>query len=173
VIEEVIPVQQEDEAIKNPVDTVHITNPPSNQTFKRLIKQLREARKEVARLKSEALSERIKMKELMDGYSHTLDLAIFAARRAQPLHRQLKNLYRKNKDFQSQNRNLKAELQQFQDEMAQRNLNVLVEAAIEKEKPVAKESIAPVKKHVTAKGKHVVVPKGSPPSTRRSVRLMK
>jgi hypothetical protein len=57
--------------------------------------------------------------------------------------------------------------------MAQRNLNVLVEAAIEKENPVAKESIAPVKKPVTAKGKHVVVPKGSPPSTRRSVRLMK
>jgi hypothetical protein len=172
-IEEVIPVQQEDEAIKNPVETVHITTPPSNQTFKRLIKQLREARKEVARLKSEALSERIKMKELMDGYNHTLDLAIFAARRAQPLHRKLKNLYRKNRDFQSQNRKLKAELQQFQDEMAQRNLNVLVEAAIEKEKPVAKESIAPVKKHVTTKGKHVVVPKGSPPSTRRSVRLMK
>jgi hypothetical protein len=57
--------------------------------------------------------------------------------------------------------------------MAQRNLNVLVEAAIEKEKPTAKESIAPVKKPVTAKGKKPVVPKGSPPSTRRSVRLMK
>jgi hypothetical protein len=65
--------------------------------------------------------------------------------------------------------------------MAQRNLNVLVEAAIEKEKPTTKESIAPVKKIVTAKGKkpiiakekHTVVPKGSPPSTRRSVKLMK
>jgi hypothetical protein len=56
--------------------------------------------------------------------------------------------------------------------MAQRNLNVLVEAAFEKEKPVAKESITPMKKHVTAKGNHVMVPKGSPPST-RSVRLMK
>jgi hypothetical protein len=170
---EVVPVQQEDEAMKNPVETVNITTPPSNQTFKRLIKQLREARKEVARLKSEGLSERIKMKELMDGYNHTLDLARFAARRAQPLHKQLKNLYRKNKDFQSQNRKLKAELQQFKDEMAQRNLNVLVEAAIEKEKPVVKKSTAPVKKPVTTKGKHVDVPKGSPPSTRRSVRLMK
>ena len=57
--------------------------------------------------------------------------------------------------------------------MAQRNLNVLVEAAIEKEKPTTKESIVLVKKHVTTKGKHVDVPKGSPPSTRRSVRLMK
>jgi len=80
----------------------------------------------------------------MDGYNHTLDLAI----RAQPLHRQLKNLYRKNRYFQSQNRKLKAELQLFQDEMAQRNLNVLVEASIEKEKLAAKESIIPMKKHV-------------------------
>jgi len=123
-------MQQEDEAIKNLVETVHITNPPSNQTFKILMKQLKEARKEVARLKSEALPERIKMEELMDGYSHTLDLARFVARRAQPLHRKLKNLYRQNRDFQSQNRKLKAELQQFQDEMAQRNLNVLVEDSI-------------------------------------------
>ena len=106
-------MQQEDESIKNHVETVHITNPPSNQTFKILMKQLKEARKEVARLKSEALPERIKMEELMDGYSHTLDLARFVARRAQPLHRKLKNLYRQNRDFQSQNRKLKAELQQF------------------------------------------------------------
>jgi hypothetical protein len=57
--------------------------------------------------------------------------------------------------------------------MAQRNLNVLVEAAIEKEKPIAKESITVVKKLVTTKGKHGDVPKGNPPSTRRSIRLMK
>jgi hypothetical protein len=55
--------------------------------------------------------------------------------------------------LQSQNIKLKAELQQFQDKMAQRNLNVLVEVAIEKENPIAKESIAPMKKPVTAKGK--------------------
>jgi chromosome segregation ATPase len=166
-------MQQEEETMKNPAETVHITTPPSSQTFKRLIRQLRDARKEVAHLKEEAMSDRVKMKELMDGYNHTLDLARFAARKAQPLHRQLKNLYRQNKDFQSQNRKLKAELQHFQDEMAQRNLEVLIEAAIEQEKPTAKESIVPVKKPTTAKGKHVVLPKGSPPSTRRSVRLMK
>ena len=57
--------------------------------------------------------------------------------------------------------------------MAQRNLHVLVEDAIEKENPIAKESIAPVKNLSTAKGNNPVVPKGSPPSTRRSVRLMK
>ena len=168
----VIPMQQEEETMKNHVETVHITTPPSSQTFKRLIRQLKDARKEVAHLKAEAMSDRIKMKELMDGYNHTLYLARFAARRAQPLHRQLKNLYRKNRYFQSQNRKLKEELQLFQDEMAQRKLNVLVEAAIEKEKPTTKESIVPVKKPITAKGKRSVVPKGSPPSTRRSVRLM-
>jgi predicted RNase H-like nuclease (RuvC/YqgF family) len=91
--------------------------------------------------------------------------------RPKPLHRQLKNLYRQNKGFQSQNRKLKAELQHFQDEVAQRNLQVLVEAAIEKETPTAKESIAPLKNPVIAKRKKLVVPKEDPPSTRKSVRL--
>jgi hypothetical protein len=53
---------------------ININTPPSNPTFKRLIRQLREARKEVAHLKEESLTGRIKMKELMDMYSETLDL---------------------------------------------------------------------------------------------------
>jgi hypothetical protein len=119
------------------------------------------------------MSDRVNMKELMDGYSHTLNLAIFAARKAMSLHRQIKNLYRQNRDFPSQNRKLKEELQHFQDEMAQRNFHVLVEDVIEKENLAAKENIALVKKPITAKRKNHVVPKGSPPSPRRSVRLMK
>jgi hypothetical protein len=119
------------------------------------------------------------MKELMNGYSHTLDLARFAGRKAHPLHRQLQKLYRKNRGFQSQNKKLKAELQHFQDEVAQRNLQVLVEDAIEKETSSIKESIAPVKKSVIAKKKKPiiankkksVVPNEDPPSTRKSVRL--
>jgi hypothetical protein len=83
----------------NPIETVLVTTPPENQTFKRLIRQLRDARKEVIQLKEEAMSDRVKMKELMDGYNHTLDLARFAARKAQSLHRQLKNLYKQNKGF--------------------------------------------------------------------------
>ena len=62
-------------------------------------------------------------------------------------------------------------MQHFQDEVAQRNLQVLVEAAIEKETLIAKESIAPLKKLVTAKRKKPVVPKEGPPSPRKSVRL--
>jgi hypothetical protein len=58
------------------------------------------------------------MKELMDMYSETLDLARFSERRALPLHRQLKILYRKNISFQSQNIKLKEELQYFNDELA-------------------------------------------------------
>jgi hypothetical protein len=49
----------------------------------------------------------------------------------------------------------------------------LVEATIEKEKLVAKESITPLKKPVTAKRKNHFVPKEGPPSPRKSVRLMK
>ena len=57
-----IPMQQEEETMKKPVETVHVTTPPDNQTFKRLIQQLRDARKEVAQLKEEAISDRVNMK---------------------------------------------------------------------------------------------------------------
>jgi hypothetical protein len=125
----------------------------------------------VAQLKTEAMSDRVKMKELMDGYNHTLDLVRFTTRKAQPLQRQLQNLYIHNRGFQSENRKLKTELQHFQDEVAQRNLQVLVEAAIEKETSVVKESTTPLKKPVIVKKNKLVVPNGEPPSTRKSVRL--
>jgi hypothetical protein len=106
-------MQQEEETMKNLVETVHITTPPGSQTFKILIGQIRDARKEVAHLKADAMSDRVKMKEVMDGYNHTLDLERFVARKAQPLHRQLKNIYRQNRGFQSHNKKLKAELKFF------------------------------------------------------------
>jgi hypothetical protein len=161
------PVQQKDkgEAIEKSVKVININSPPSNHTFKRLIRQLREARKEVSHLKEESLFE-IKMKELMDMYNNTLDLTRFAASRALPLHKQLKNLYRKKRGFQSQNRKFKEELQHFKDELAQRNLNVLVEVAIEREEPVVKKSTPTVKKTILAKEKHTAMIEGSSPATR-------
>jgi hypothetical protein len=170
-VDKALPMQVEEETEKKPIETVHVTAPPDNQTFKRLIRKLRDARKEVAHLKEEDMIHKAQMKELMDGYTHTLDLARFAARKAQPLHRQLQNLYRQNRGFQSQNRKLKAELQHFQDEVAQRNLQVLVEASIEKETSAVKEIPAPLKNPVMAKKKKPVVPNEDPPSTRKSVRL--
>ena len=168
---DISPMQQKDkgEAIKKPVEVININTPPSNHTFKRLIRQL----KEVAHLKAESLTERIKMKELMDMYNNTLDLEIFVARRALPLHKQLKNLYRKNRGFQSQNRKLKEELQHFKDELAQRNLNVMVEAAIERDEPVVMKSTPVVKRSIPAKEKHAAMIEGSSPTTRRSAMLMK
>jgi hypothetical protein len=62
-------------------------------------------------------------------------------------------------------------LQHFQDEVAQRNLQVFVESTIEKETPAAKESISPLKKIITAKRKKPVVPKEDPSSPRKSVML--
>jgi RecJ-like exonuclease len=100
----------EEETEKKPIETVHVTAPPDSHTFKRFIMQLRDARKEVVQLKIEAMSDRVKMKDLMDGYIHTLDLERFATRKDQPLHMQLQNLYRKNRGFQYQNKKLKAEL---------------------------------------------------------------
>jgi hypothetical protein len=46
-----IPMQVEEDSEKNPVETIHVTTPPDNQTFKILIRQLRDARKEVDQLK--------------------------------------------------------------------------------------------------------------------------
>ena len=68
--------------MKKPVETVHVTTPPDSRTFRRLIRKLRDARKEVAQLKEESMSDRVKMKELMNGYIHTLELARFATRKA-------------------------------------------------------------------------------------------
>jgi phage shock protein A len=117
-----LPMQEEEESEENPIKTEHATVPPDSQTYKRLIKQLRDARKEIAHLKAEDKVHLAQMEELMVGYNHTLDLARFAVRKALPLHKQLKNLYRQNRGFQSQNRKLKAEMKHFQDEVAQRNL---------------------------------------------------
>jgi hypothetical protein len=86
-----------DKAIEKPDEVINISTPPDNPTFKTLIRQLKDARKEVAHLKGEILTERRKMKELIDMYNETLDMAIFTARRLLPLHRQLKTLYRKNR----------------------------------------------------------------------------
>jgi hypothetical protein len=64
-------------------------------------------RKEVSHLKEEGLAERKKLKELMDMYKETIDLARFTTRRFFPLHRQLQNLYKQNIDLQSQIRKIK------------------------------------------------------------------
>jgi hypothetical protein len=142
-----LPMQEEEESKENPIKTENATVPPDSETYKRLIKQLRDVRKEIVRLKAEDKVHLAQMEELMVGYNHTLDLARFAVRKDLPLHKQLKNLYRHNRGFQSQNRKLKAELKHFQDEVAERNLQVLVEASIEDDKPAAKESTTTLKKH--------------------------
>jgi hypothetical protein len=87
-------VQQKDKgkSTEKPIKVINISTPSSNPTIKRLIRQLRESRKEVARLKVEILTERRKIKELMNMNSETLDLARFLARISLPLHRKLKTL---------------------------------------------------------------------------------
>jgi hypothetical protein len=101
-------VQMEEKDEKKSVETTHIPNPLGNQTYKRLIKQLRDARREIACLKAKDNVHLAQMNELMIGYNHTLDLARFTARKALPLHKQLKNLYRQNRGFQAEKKKLKA-----------------------------------------------------------------
>jgi len=145
------------EDTKNIVEFINIITPPNNPTFNILIKQLRDARKEVSCLKGERLIERRKMSEVMDMYNETLYLYRFIARRFLPLHRQLKTLYRKNRSIQSQNKKLKEELHPFKDDLAQRNLNVLEQAVVERS--------------ALAKERNDAATEGSYPATRRSARL--
>jgi hypothetical protein len=94
-----------------------------------LIRKLKDARKEISHLKGVGVDERRKMNELMDMYKETLELAQFTTRRFLPLHGQLRNLYRRRIDLQYQNKKIKEELQPFKDDLAQRNINVLAQAA--------------------------------------------
>jgi hypothetical protein len=52
-VDKTLPMQEEEDSEKKPSETMHATIPPDSQTYKRLIKQLRDARKEIARLKAE------------------------------------------------------------------------------------------------------------------------
>jgi hypothetical protein len=46
------PVQMEEKDEKKLAETAHVPNPLGSQTYKRLIKQLRDARREIAHLKA-------------------------------------------------------------------------------------------------------------------------
>jgi hypothetical protein len=50
-VDKTLPMQEEEVSEKNPSETVHAILPPDSETYKRLIKQLTDARKEIARLK--------------------------------------------------------------------------------------------------------------------------
>jgi hypothetical protein len=80
-------MQEEEESKEKPIKTEHATVPPDNQTYKRLIKQLRDERKEIDHLKEEDKVHLAQMDELMVGYNHTLELARFVVRKALPLHK--------------------------------------------------------------------------------------
>ena len=115
--------------IEEHIEVIDITTPPENTTFKTLIRQLREARAEIAKLKREELVKRNKLSDLMDMYRGTLVKAKLIAMRFRPLHRKLKNLYIQNITYQSQIRGLKMESQAFKEELAKINLNVLAQDA--------------------------------------------
>jgi uncharacterized protein (DUF3084 family) len=117
------------EAVEKHIEVIDITTPPENTTFKRLIRQLREARDEIAKLKREELVGKKKLRDLMDMYRENLVQAKFIAKRFRPLHMQLKILYRHNLAYQGQIRGLKMELQPFKEELAKINLNVLAQDA--------------------------------------------
>ena len=101
--------------IEEHIEIIDIMTPLENPTFKRMNKQLKEARNEITNLKREGFVERKKLSDLMDMYLETIDKSKFVVKIFMPLHRKLKNLYRKKKDLQAQIRRLKLELQSFRE----------------------------------------------------------
>ena len=116
-------------AIEMHIEVIEIISPLENRTFKRMNRQVKEARNEIANLKGEGLVERKKWNDLTDLYLETIDKAKFVEKKFLPLHRQLKNLYRQKNDLQAQIRKLKLELQPFKEELAKMNLDLLAQVA--------------------------------------------
>jgi hypothetical protein len=62
------PVQMKEKDEKKPAETAHVPNPLGSETYNRLIKQLRDARREITCLKEEDMVHLAQMNELMTGY---------------------------------------------------------------------------------------------------------
>jgi hypothetical protein len=69
-------------------------------------------------LKKENLQDRIKLKENIGMCEETIAKEKHMVRRSLPLHRQVKNVYRKKKSFQDEIKKLKKELQQVEEHIA-------------------------------------------------------
>ena len=89
--------------VENVVEIVDITTPQeeSNPIFKRLKRQLKEARDEVDKMRKEYLSVRNKFKEVLDIHHKSIDKENFLAKRLFPLHKQPRNIYRQNIYYQA------------------------------------------------------------------------
>jgi hypothetical protein len=116
---------------KHPIEVVDVTTPQheSNPTFKRLKRKLKEARVEADKLKNEDLGSKNKLSKIMGMYHDTIDKEMFLAKIRFPLHKNLKNIYRKNRSHQAQIKKLKVELQPFKEELAKRNLDMLAKVS--------------------------------------------
>jgi hypothetical protein len=116
---------------KKPMEVIDINTPPheGNPTFKRLKRQLQDAKAKIDKLKKEELDSRIKLKEMLDIYEETIDKYRFMDKRSFPFHRKLKNVYRQKRACQAEIRKLKAELQPFREKVAKRNLNMMAKVA--------------------------------------------
>ena len=87
------------------------------------------------------MGSRIKLKEMLEMYGETIDKARFLGKRFFPLHRKLKNVYRKNKTHQDEIKKLKAELHPFKDELDKRNLDMIAKVATKRISRTKKKKI--------------------------------
>jgi hypothetical protein len=72
--------------------------------------------------------ERMTCKEFLHDCEHAIENVIFMVKRNPPLHKQLKNIYRKNITLRKENRALKQKLQQLETDKGKGKLDFLAEA---------------------------------------------
>jgi hypothetical protein len=113
--------------LKKKIEIIEIKSPSDERdpTFKRLRKQLKEARDENEQLKKENLHAKIQLKRAIDMGEETIKKEKHWVKRSISLHRKMKNVYRLNRAHQAENRKLKEEVQQLKEQNEKQNLDML------------------------------------------------
>lgn len=99
-----------------------------DQKIKRLKTQLKEAQDMNVKLREENREIKMKFAEHMDQCEDIPTKTKIMTRKRLPLHRQVKNLYGRNRAMQAENRPLREELKTLKRKISKRNLELLVEA---------------------------------------------
>jgi uncharacterized protein YaaN involved in tellurite resistance len=98
-------------------------------------------------MKSKYFGYRNKIKGMMGMYHETIDKARFLAKIFLPLHRKLRNIYKKKRSHQAQIKKLKEKLQPFIEELAKRNLDMLAKVATRRSYRVKKMNMVNLHNH--------------------------
>jgi hypothetical protein len=109
---------------------VHSSLEESDLRVKRLKNQLREAQDLIVHLREENKEMKVKMVAHLDDCEKVIDNGRYMVKRSLHLHKQLKNVYKQKMVLQKENKVLKRKLHRLEEEVAQRNLDMLAQVVV-------------------------------------------